>query len=101
MNRVLLFQHRNFRPAGGAFREFSGGEAPNDELLAFDPVGILGGFAIEVRADCGCSGAFDRDAFDRHSERGSEIFAEAGLLREHVAARGEDERVAVTEDQHR
>ena len=49
MNRVLLFQHRNFRPAGGAFCKFSGGEAPDafckfsggeapdDELLAFDP----------------------------------------------------------------
>ena len=47
MNRVLLFQHRNFRPAGGGFGELAGGEAPDDELLALDPVGVLGGLASQ------------------------------------------------------
>ena len=81
MNRVLLFQHRNFRPAGGGFRELAGGKAPDDELLALDPVGVLGGLAVEIRADCSSGGAFDRDAFDAHSERGGEVFAQAGFLR--------------------
>ena len=81
MNHVLLLQHWYFRPAGGGLGELAGGEAPDDELLALDPVGVLGGFAVEVRADCGSSGAFDRDAFDAHSERGGEVFAQAGFLR--------------------
>ena len=34
---ALLLQHGDFRPAGGAFGEFSGGEAPDDELLVLDP----------------------------------------------------------------
>ena len=101
MNHVLLLQHGDLRPAGGAFREFSGGEAPDDELLALDPGSVLGGLAVEIRADCSSGGAFDRDTFDRHTERCGEVFTEAGLLREHVAAGGEDERVAVAEEQHR
>ena len=51
MNHVLLLQHWYFRPAGGGLGEFSGGEAPDDELLALDPVRGLGCLAIEVRAD--------------------------------------------------
>ena len=47
----LLFQHGDFRPAGGAFREFSGGEAPDHELLALDPVRVLGGFAVNDETD--------------------------------------------------
>ena len=61
-------------------------------LLALDPVGIFGDLVVEVCVD-GCrGGAFDRDAFDRHVERGGEVFTEAGLLREHVAASGKDNR---------
>ena len=96
----LFFEHGYLRPAGSGFRELAGGEAPDDDLLAFDPFDVLGGFAVKIRADGGRGGAFHRDAFDGHGERGGEVFAEAGLLREHVAAGGEDERMAVAEEQH-
>ena len=65
------------------------------------PVSVLGGFAVEVRTDGSGCRAFDGDAFDGHTECGGEVFAEAGLLREHIAAGGKDERVAVAEEQHR
>ena len=51
LRELLLFQHGYLRPAGGGFGEFAGGEAPDDELLALDPIGILGGLAVEVRAE--------------------------------------------------
>ena len=84
---LLLFQHGDLRPAGGGFGELTGGEAPDDELLALDPFGVLCCFAIEVRAN-GCrGGAFDRDALDGHADGGGEVFAEAGLFREARTAR--------------
>ena len=46
----LFFQHGDLRPAGSGFGELACGEAPDDELLAFDPVGVLGGLAVEARA---------------------------------------------------
>ena len=61
---LLLFQHGGFRPAGGGFRELARGEAPDDVLLALDPVGALGSPAVEVRADSGHGRAFDRYSFD-------------------------------------
>ena len=44
--KLLLFRHRDDDPAGGGFRELAGGEAPDDDLLALDPGGILGGLAV-------------------------------------------------------
>ena len=41
---LLLFQHRDLRPAGGGFGELAGGEVPDDELP--DPVGGLGVLAV-------------------------------------------------------
>ena len=38
-------------PAGSGFGELAGGEAPDDDLLALDPVGIIDCLAVEVRAD--------------------------------------------------
>ena len=69
--------------------------------ISENPVGVLGGLAEEARAEGCSSGAPDRDAFDGHPKCGGEVFTEAGLLREHIAAGGEDERVAVVEEQYR
>ena len=98
---MLLFQHGDFRPAGGGFGELARGEAPDDEFLALDPVGVFGGLAVKIRANGGCGRAFDCDAFDGHAERGGEVFTKAGLLCEHVSAGGEDERVAVAKQENR
>ena len=60
--KLSFFHLGDLRPAGGGFREFAGGEAPDDELLALDQVSVLGGFAVEIRADGRSCRAFDRDA---------------------------------------
>ena len=57
----------------------------DDGFLAIDPFRSLNGFAVEVRSDNRCCGTLHRDAFDRHGERGSEVFAEDRQLLQAVS----------------
>ncbi len=50
---TVTFSSRDDNPAGSGLGEFAGGEAPDDDLLAFDPVSVLGVLEVEVRADDG------------------------------------------------
>ena len=61
----LLFQHGDFGPAGGGFGELARREAPDDELLALDPLGVLCVLAVEVRMDGSGGAVFHADAVDR------------------------------------
>ena len=54
---TLLLHNRDDDPARGGFGKLTSGEAPDDDLLVFDPGGILRGFAVEVHADSGRGGA--------------------------------------------
>ena len=64
----LLFRHGDDNPAGSGSGELASGEAPDDDLLSFDPGGILGGLAVEVRADDSGYASLHADAVDRHGK---------------------------------
>lgn len=62
---ALFLHDRDNDPAGGGFGELACGEAPDDELLALDPLGVLCVLAVEVRMDGSGGAVFHGDAVDR------------------------------------